>query len=590
MYPYGLIGNCQAAALVKETGSIDWFCAPYPDSPPLLGRLLDPDGGHFSVSLAVPPNGEVTSVQYYLPNTNILVTTIHGDEGAISITDFFPRFEQYGRMYRPISLFRIVEPISGTPRIQVSCRPVDGWSKKPVPPVRGNSHLRFDIGDNPLRLTTTMPLTHLAEGSAYGLKEPAYFALTWGLGIEQDLKETARDFLAKTTNYWRTWVKHCSVPAAYQVETIRSALALKLHCYEDTGAILAGVTTSLPEELGATRNWDYRHCWLRDSYFTLSALHKLGHFEEMENFLKFLLGIVHTRDRLHPVYRIDGTLPLPEYEHAEWAGFGNSRPVRSYNAAATHVQNDAYGEMLLTLAPIFFDERFYHLRVPEHEKLVEHLATHCAKSIGVPDAGLWEFRDGGMENSFTNMMCWAGLDRTQKLRQLGFLPGITWDVAGELERAEQRVMAAVVEGSIRNGPGDPSFNAALLQAPMLRFGDRKLAEGTIDAIWKGLRSAVDGDGSAFLFRYRRADDFGVPQSAFVICSFWWIEALAKVGRIQQARQEMDAVLKATNRLGLFSEHFEFKHHKQLGNFPQAYSHVGSINAAFAISPSWDEIL
>ena len=586
MYRYGLIGNCQASALVHDTGSIDWFCAPRPDSPPIFGKLLDPQGGEFSIL----PAGEATFTQRYLPNTNVLITYVTTAEGAYTITDFCPRFEQYGRMYRPIALFRLVEPTEGNPILRVRCKPVDGWTKQPVVPVRGNSHLRYEMRGDCLRLLTTMSLTHLSEETAFPLTEPIYFGLTWSASIEDDLVKVTKDFLSHTIQYWRTWVKHCSIPSLFQKETIRSALALKLHCFEDTGAILAAMTTSLPEEIGKNRNWDYRLCWLRDTYFTLSAFNRLGHFEEMEGFLNFLLSIVYSHDSLKPVYRVDGTLPLPEIEHENWQGFSNSHPVRSNNEAATHVQNDVYGEMVLSFAPIFFDERFQHLRTREHEKLVEHLAERCASNISLPDAGLWELRGGWQEHTFTNLMCWAGLNRVAVLQEKGYFRSLSLDVRKALKNAEEAMLRAVRDGSLRNGPQDESFNAALLQTPILGFRDKALCEKTVAATHDALRFSPTEEGKCFLYRYNRNDDFGAPQSAFLFCSFWWIQALARLGHLKEGTKALERVLAAANPLGLLAEHYLPSEGVQLGNFPQAYSHVGEINAAFAVSPSWEDIL
>ena len=274
-----------------------------------------------------------------------------------------------------------------------------------------------------MRLLTNMPLTYLCGETPVILTSKMYFALTWGLGIEDDLVKVSHEFLDQTTKYWQTWVKQCSIPVIYQEEVIRSALALKLHCYEDTGAILASPTTSLPEEPGGPRNWDYRYCWLRDAHFSLSAFPNLGQFEEMEGFLKFLLNVGYaceqSHDRLAPVYKLSQDLPLPEIEHANWQGFLGSRPVRSHNQAAEHVQSDVYGEMILTLAPIFFDNRFLDLRTKEHEALVANLVRLCERSISQPDAGPWEIRNGWKEHSFTNLMCWAGLDRAYVCSGLG---------------------------------------------------------------------------------------------------------------------------------------------------------------------------
>lgn len=586
-YPYGLIGNCQASALVSQSGSIDWLCLPRPDSPPVFGKLLDPEGGSFSIESAQP----ASSSQRYLPNTNVLETIVTAQDGSsYQITDFCPRFIQYGRSYRPNSLFRIVERLSGSPSIRVQCNPVEGWSKKRADTIRGNSHLRWDIRGDQLRLTTNMPLTYLCEEKSFVLEDRLYFGLSWGLGIEDELPRVALEFLDKTVNYWRTWVKHCSIPTYYQQETIRSALALKLHCYEDTGAILAAITTSLPEDCDAARNWDYRYCWLRDAYFVLSAFRNLGHFEEMEGFVKFLLNIAHnhehSRERLRPVYSLDLSLPLPEHEHPEWHGYQGSKPVRSHNQAAEHVQNDVYGEMILTLAPIFLDERFYHLRTKDHETLIAHLARFCAKKISEPDAGLWELRNGWQEHSFSNLMCWAGLDRAYKIKSRGYLQSLEIDLIAERSRAEAAIQAAVQEGSLRNGPKDPSLDAALLQLPILRFPDRLTGASTVEKILDELKLSEPG----FLYRYKRDDDFGMPQSAFVICSFWAVQAYAAMGDTASAIAVMKQACGAANEVGLLSEHFLPSQKRQCGNFPQAYSHVGLINAAFSISPPWEHIL
>jgi len=591
MYRFGLIGNCQASALINENGALDWLCLPRPDSPPVFGRLLDPDGGHFSVDT----EAKATYRQAYLSNTNVLTTFVRLEDGSeFKITDFCPRFQQHGRMYRPMSVFRVVEPISGSAKIKVVCKPVVGWEKEPAKPIRGNSHIRFDIREGSLRVTTSMPLTYLSEETFFTLKEPLYFALSWDLGVEDDLIQVTNSFLEQTIDYWNTWVKHCSIPSLYQRETIRSALTLKLHCYEDTGAILAALTTSLPEENGTGRNWDYRYCWLRDAYFVLSAFYNLGHFEEMEEFLKFVLNIAekheHSRARLRPVYRLDQTLPLPEIEHSNWIGFGGSKPVRSGNQAAEHVQNDVYGEMALTLSPIFFDERFDRLRSKDHEDLLAHLGKLCASHVSKPDAGLWELRNGWQEHSFSNLMCWAGLERIERVREKGFLKDLGFDLGQAKQTAEAAIRAAVKNGVLANGPQDESFDAGLLLLPILRFPDEKLALETVSRIHSELKLGSDDLSSSFLYRYLRKDDFGHPKSAFLICSFWLVQALSRVGRVEEARRVFKNTMTSANSLGLFSEHYLPGAGGQIGNFPQAYSHVGQINAAFAVSPPWSEVL
>lgn len=586
MYEIGIIGNCQTTALIHKRGSLQWLCWPRPDSPPLFGQLIDGDGGEFTIEGA----SYRQSSQRYLSNTNILVTTIETSDGVFEIVDFCPRFEQYGRLFRPNELFRIVRPIKGTPHVRVTCTPISGWDKQRLPSTQGNSHLRFERGNDFARLLTTMSMTHLIDGNPVPLTEPIYFALSWNHAIEEDLARVANDFLTNTERYWRTWVKHCTIPTEFQSETIRSALVLKLHCFEDTGAILAASTTSLPEEVGAVRNWDYRFCWLRDSYFVLTAFHRLGHFEEMEGFLKFLLGIAYREENLRPVYSIDGGIPLPEHLHTNWSGFEQSQPVRSNNEAASHIQNDSYGEMILALAPIFLDERFNHLRTPDHEDLIAHLAQKCARSLEVPDAGLWELRGKWRVHSFTDLMCWAGLQQAERFGRAGYLAKSLPEIPGWLTRAKIAVEKSVVDGSLRNGPTDKSFNAAHMQIAALRYPDSKLVERTVEETAKQLTVSRDGEFSPFLYRYRFEDDFGTPQSAFVCCSFWWAQALGQIGKKAEGRLVLEKTLEAANSLGLFAEHFDLKERRQLGNFPQAYSHVGLINSAFSCSPPWSEVL
>lgn len=593
MYSYGLIGNCQISALVSKSGSIDWLCLPRPDSEPVFGKLLDTEGGHFSIT--IPSVNNPNSKQYYLENTNVLITEVSDSGGSsFRITDFCPRFEQHGRMYRPMSLFRIVEPLSGSPSIKVSCRPITGWNKTFAKQIRGNSHIGFDFRSDSLRLTTNMPLTYLCEESSFYLKEKLYFALTWSLGLEDDLVQVSERFLQQTLNYWYTWVKDCSIPSLFQKETIRSALALKLHCYEDTGAILAALTTALPEEPGKGRNWDYRFCWLRDAHFVLSAFYNLGHFEEMEGFLKYFLGIAQkhesSRDRLAPVYTLDQNLPLPEILHDEWRGYGGNVPIRTNNQAAEHVQNDVYGEMVLTLAPIYFDERFFYLRDKDHDELLIHLAKLCYRSIAKADAGLWEIRNGWQEHSFTNLMCWAGLERVQRIRGNNYLQSLPFDIKEATQKASDAVLKAMHGGSLRNGPNDISYDASLALAAILRFPESQVCIDTVREIQKNLALGPTSPCSSFFYRYIRNDDFGKPESAFVICSFWVAQALARFGYKEEACRILDDVMKASNHVGLFSEHFLPTGLIQLGNFPQAYSHVGLINAAFAVSPPWSEVL
>ena len=590
MYNYGLIGNCQVSALVSNEGSIDWCCMPRPDSPPIFSRMLDQDAGFFRISAASSGFSE----QKYIQNTNLLETVFSdGNGNSFSVIDFAPRFEQFGRYYRPATIIRIVRVISGRPRMTVQCKPTKGWNRELVTLRRGNSHLQYLGLDDELRLSTNLPLTYLIDSTPTEISQTFYFALTWGLPIEENLSNTCELFELKTRNYWHSLIKHCSIPSEFQQQSIRSALALKLHCYEDTGAILASITTSLPEEFGGVRNWDYRYCWLRDACFTVSALYRLGHYEELEGLLRFIGNIVSSGSQfdLRPVYRLDGSLPLPEEEHITWGGFAGSRPVRTGNQAAEHIQNDVYGEILLILAPIYFDDRFSDLRAEKYRTLFQQLALRAHRALKEKDAGLWEHRNGWKIHSFTLLMSWAGLERYVRLLKSGRIQGDLEEAQRWCGEAVAAMVSSSVDGIMFNSPDDQSPDAAMLLLPILRFSSAQVCLETVMYLKEhlGIQEA-DSDLRVFVYRYKRFDDFGNPKHAFVVCTFWLIEALSRLGFSDESREMLSRSVRAANHLGLFSEHYDVVNSLQTGNFPQCYSHVGQINAAFATSSKWEEIL
>lgn len=582
----GLIGNCQISALVERTGSLVWCCLPRFDSEPVFSALLDHEqGGRFTVTSA----DDVKGTQRYLENTNILETTFESDAGSFRVLDFAPRFMMYERVFRPTQLFRIIEPLSGAPRIRVRCEPTLGWSKKVPHTVQGSNHVSFEGFASHFRLTTDLPLAYL-QGQPFALTEKQHMGLTWGAPIEEPLPALCDRFLGETTRYWQRWVKHCNIPPHYQREVIRSALALKLHCFEDTGAIVAAMTTSIPEARGSSRNWDYRYCWLRDAYYALGAFRRLGHFEEREHFVKYLLNIVATSPELNlsPLYRIDGSSDLEERILDDWPGFGGHKPVRVGNGAATHRQNDIFGEMVLALAPVFLDERFSAERSKTTLQLLEQLARKALAVVGMPDAGIWEYRTEWTPQTFSSLMCWAAADR-MALVAAKEAPSLEQEFRRAAEGIREQVIARAWNAKLGSFTGNydgKDLDASLLQMVPLRFlppQDPKL-NGTVDAIWKTL--SQDG----WLFRYRLDDGFGQPTVAFIICTFWLIEALAATGRHDDAKAVMKHVHAALSPLGLLSEDYETSNLRMWGNFPQAYSHVGLIHAAFAASPRWDDVL
>jgi GH15 family glucan-1,4-alpha-glucosidase len=582
----GLIGNCQFSALVARSGEVVWSCLPRFDSEPVFARLLDAErGGGFLVG---PADGAL-GTQRYLENTNVLETTFRGAEGVFRVLDFAPRFLQNERSFRPTLLVRMVEPLAGSPRVVVRCDPILGWSKRAPERLEGSNHVRFEGFARPLRLTTDVPLSFLG-GQPFVLTERRHLALSYGPPVEEALPPVCARFLDETERYWQRWVKHCNIPPLHQEAVIRSALVLKLHCFEDTGAIVAATTTSIPEAPQSGRTWDYRYCWLRDAYYVLGALRLLGHFEERERFVQFLLDVTGGAPELalRPLYRVDGSCDLAEMILPGWPGHECHGPVRVGNQAAEHVQNDVFGELVLALAPVFLDQRFRAEQTGAVLELLVRLARKGIAAAGKPDAGIWEYRTPSQPQTFSSLMGWAGAER-MRVVAARHAPGLE----AEFGAAAARIQAEIVEraldprrGAFVGSYGGSELDASLLQMAVLRFlpkDDARLA-GTVDAIAREL------DQGGWIQRYRHDDGFGRPDAAFVLCTLWYVEALATLGRTKEAETVLARVLGALSPLGLLSEDVDPRDGRQWGNFPQAYSHVGLIHAAFAASPRWVEIL
>jgi len=581
----GLVGNCQFAALIHGGGDVVWCCLPRFDSEPIFGQLLDPDGGRFGISAADGTAGR----QAYIDNTNVLETTIDAPGGTFRIIDVAPRYERNGRIYRPTQLIRIIEPVSGSPQLRVTCEPVLGWSKGRPVVTRGSLHLQYGGYTADLRLTTDLPLTYL-DGRAFALNRRHYLVLSWAAPVEGELDAYCENALRETVRHWQRWVKHCEIPPRYQREVIRSALTLKLHCFEDTGAIVAAVTTSLPEAPGAGRNWDYRYCWLRDSYYIVDAFRLLGHFEEREAFVNFVLNSVMAHaDLLHlaPLYDLDGRTHMPERIEASWAGFNGDGPVRVGNEAAVQVQHDVFGELVLTLAPVFQDERFRAERTTAALELILRLAQRAIEVAGTPDCGIWEVRCAPTPQTFSNMMCWAAADRAAAIATNA--PGTAQALRTAASHIRETIRSRAwneSRGSYVGSYDGDNLDASLLQMGPLRLfpcDDARLGQ-TVDAIWRGLTH------NGWLMRYQQDDGLGETSVAFVLCTFWLIEALELVGRREDARVVMDRTCTIMSPLGLIAENYDMASKRMSGNFPQAYSHVGLIRAAFAASPRWREVL
>lgn len=579
-YEHALIGNCAYTALVDKQANISWLCWPRFDSSFIFGSLIDlQKGGEFAISSCAE---KVSTQQNYVKNTNILSTRFETSDGIFEVIDFAPRFSLFERYHKPLMLFRKIKKISGHPRIRVRCNPVGDHGRIIPQALMGSNHIRYEGLEQPVRLTTNASLTYILEERDFTLSEDLYLVLSWGIPLEGPLQTTFEDFLNRTEKYWKTWVEHCHLPRVFQKEVIRSALTLKLHQYEDTGGIIASCTTSLPEIHGEGRNWDYRFCWLRDTYYTLSALNSLGHFEEMEKYAHFIENLnLDDLESLQPVYRIDGTPDMTEIE-MPLAGYLGNKPVRIGNQAALQIQHDAYGQILLALFKLYTDERLTGRGDRSSSRLMRSVLRYIEKTMEVPDNGVWEFRGKQAVHSYTLMFHWAGSAAVRKVARLMKDDELIARAEKAMRHAEELLERCYSEKkqAYAQAVGSNELDASMLQLITLGYFFDKPKERALlhlEAIERELALAP-----GFLLRYRHADDFGLQKSAFLVCSFWYIEALAHLGRVTEAEELLRVVINTQNHVGLMSEDFDVETGSQWGNFPQTYSHVGLINCAFAI--------
>jgi GH15 family glucan-1,4-alpha-glucosidase len=578
---------------VGGDGRVEWCCFPRFDGDPTFCSLLrsdrkgDADFGHFSIEVE---NAERTE-QEYVRNTPVLSTRVHDvSGGSVEIIDFAPRYRQYGRVFAPMMLVRHLRALSGNPRIRVVLRPASGYGRDPMTLKRGSNHIAYSGDGVTLRLTSNAPTTAILEESAFFLDGPITLMLGPDETVNESVVELGRHMLEETIAYWREWVRALAIPFEWQEAVIRAAIALKLNVFEDTGAIIAAVTTSIPEAPRTGRNWDYRYCWIRDAYFVVNALNRLGATRTMERYLAFTLNIIAGVNdrRLKPLYTITGG-PVPEEVEVECLdGYRGMGPVRVGNQAYSQTQHDVYGSAILAAPHVFFDERLEKRGDAELFSRLEVLGESAAELFDKPDAGIWELRGVQRVHTFSNVMCWAGCDR---LARIAAHVGLT-------SRAEHwRATAARMRDAILHRAWSPRLNSFTgtmdgdtLDASLLRLNDVGFIAaddprflGTIAAIERKLRRGN------FIYRYTEEDDFGVPENAFVVCTFWYINALAATGRESEARELFENILACRNVHGLLAEDIDPVTLEQWGNFVQTYSMVGIIDSAARLSKRWEEV-
>ncbi|MEM6534623.1 MAG: glycoside hydrolase family 15 protein [Pseudomonadota bacterium] len=583
----GVIGNGTVAGLINTRGDYQWLCLPRFDGEPVFNQLLG-GAGTFSIWM----EGLKTRSQAYDQNTAILRTRLEAEDGAIvEIIDFAPRFESRGRVFRPASIVRRFEVIAGAPQLRITLTPQANWGKAPIKPIRGVNHIRFTNEELAFRVTTDVPVSYIMSGTSFILDRAATFIL----GADESLSDTAEliaiDWEDRTRKYWAKWARSLAVPFEWQAAVIRAAVTLKLCVFEETGGIVAALTTSIPEHEGSERNWDYRFCWIRDAYFSVTALNRLSAMGTLEHYMRWVRNIVaHSKGgHIQPVYGIGLEADLTENLIDTLPGYRGMGPVRQGNQAAEHIQHDVYGQVVLGVVQSFFDERLLATpTVAEFEQL-EPVGERAFAVHDTPDAGIWEFRTIEQVHTSSAIMCWAACDRLAKIAAHLGLPD---------REKYWHDRATIIHHTICDkawneqvGTFTAAFGGEALDASVLLMAEIGFLPAS-DPRYVGTVEAVDRDLRVgnHVYRYKIEDDFGTPKTAFTACTFWLIDALHRIGRTEEARYMFEAVLDSRNHLGLLSEDVVPETGELWGNFPQTYCMVGIINSAALLSKPWTSVV
>jgi GH15 family glucan-1,4-alpha-glucosidase len=590
---YGVIGDMHSVALVGVDGSIDWCCLPSFDSPAIFAAILDAKkGGHFALSAV----HEGARKQMYLPDTNVLLTRFLGDVGVGEVCDLMPIQRDARGVFRrgTHQIVRIARAIRGAVRFRLACRPAIDFGQKPHRVILDPRGAVFDTDGIDLALLSPVPLAVEDDGVvAEFVLQPGESATFILRQVEDWTKDGSvlegpvdgDDVLERTVSFWRAWIGRCAYQGRWREMVQRSALVLKLLTYEPTGAIVAAPTCSLPEQIGGARNWDYRYTWIRDAAFTLYAFLRLGYTDEAARFTDWLLARVSEQDGpsgpLQIMYGIDGRHDLAEKELSHLEGYRGSGPVRVGNAAARQLQLDIYGELFDSVYlhdkygdPISY-EAWRHLR-----RMIDWVVENWRR----PDEGIWEVRGGPRQFVYSKLQCWVALDRAMRLSTKRALPLDRERVARARDDVYEAIMREGWNADRRTfvqAFGSEALDASNLLMPLMRFvspTDPRM-KATLDRTLDELVS------DSLVHRYEigkgAGDGLSGTEGTFSICTFWLVEALARAHRVDEARFIFEKMLTYANHLGLYAEEIGPRG-EALGNFPQAFTHLGLISAAVCL--------
>jgi GH15 family glucan-1,4-alpha-glucosidase len=581
------IGNGRICALVTAAGSIDWWCFPRLDGDPVFCRLVSgtEDKGFCDVLVANLKHAKSA----YIRNTAVIETDLEDEAGnVVRITDFAPRFQRYERIFNPAQIWRRIEPLNGVPQITIRARPTFNYGKPALRRSTGSNHITYTGGSENVRLTTDASLSYITDEAPFALTHPVSLVFGPDEPLDAAVHEVSRDFLDRTKGHWLQWVRGLGVPYEWQAHIIRAAITLKLCSFDETGAIIAAPTTSIPEAPNSRRNWDYRYCWLRDAHFVIKALNRLGATHTMESYLNYITTVAVNSDGvLKPVYGIVHTASLEERIAPDLQGYLGMGPVRLGNQAAEQLQHDSYGSIILGVSNMFIDERLPRMGDIALFRQLETLGEHARRFVMESDAGLWEYRGRQRVHTYSATMCWVACDRLSRIAARLCLDARTayWrNHADKLRRAILERAWNAKRGVIAGALDDDELDASVLLLPELGFiapsDERFIA--TCEAIGRDLNR------HGYIMRYTAADDFGLPETAFLVCQFWYIDALCMTGRTSEARELFSDLLRRRNSFGLLSEDINPATGELWGNMPQTYSMAGIINTGMSLSRKWED--
>jgi len=580
-FNYGVVGNCRSAALISDKGSIDWFCFPDFDSPSLFAKILDEDkGGCFAILV----DDHYTITQKYIEHTNILSTSYSSIEGAFEVVDFMPlyRIDQQNEYFQPPEIYRLIRLKRGNPRFRVDYRPALNYARDEVIHLTEPKYVKtFSVQNkiDTIYLYSGLDYEKILKGDEFTLIHDEFLLLSNNeklIKIDQNRVELE---FQRTRVYWMNWANRSKKHILYNDIIERSILVLKLMSYQRSGAVLAALTTSIPESIGDTRNWDYRFCWLRDASMSIETLLLVGHQGTAKRFMTFIKNILKKKsDTFQIMYGIRGERILTEEELPHLRGYKDSLPVRVGNDAYHQKQNDSFGYLMDVIYQYY---RYFPGTLDEIEDMFE-VVKNMVKTViddwEKPDKSIWEIRGPEKHFVFSKIMCWVAMDRAVSIAKLLYKDDVALQWLQVATEIKEDVLAKGWKDEIQSFSQtyeNTELDSSLLLMEAYGFitPEDERYRKTVEAVYNSLRY------KGLMFRYNTSDDFGVPTSAFTICTFWMIRALFVIDRQEEARVMFDEMVSYSNNLGLFSEDLDFETKSQLGNFPQAYSHLALINTA-----------